>query len=343
MTFTLRNHSSQRSTHASTRMRRPSRAPIATLAILCMAAAGAWGDKAFDILEKSIRAEGNVTFSGAVEIRKHPGSRPPHTQKLIKASRNRSRVEVTGPRSEAGRLIISDGSTEWEYRPKENLARKWDVPPLAEIQRHKLEALRLVRSTLHATYVGTGSIAGRKCHIIAVKPPSGKTTRKKVWIDTKKLVELKSERYTPQGQLANSWTVTTVDFAPTIRAGVFDFDPPKGCKIRRILRAQRIALSEAQKKVGFKAIIPSYLPPGFAFNKGQVGVVGLGRQDRPPALWMEFIDGVDRFSIYQSKPMRPVPGAVKRAFYWEAKGYSFVLIGPLAQDQKNNIKTSTQN
>lgn len=321
------------------------RATLSVLAIgaalCCVSPMGAWADRAFDILRESVRADGRVAYSATVEIRLYKGGKRVGTyvQEVVRDVGNRRRVKVLSPPHDAGRLIISDGRTEWEYRPKQNVVRERPVPPLDDVQRHRLGSLDLVRATLHATYAGTETVAGRECHVIAVKPPDGKQTRKKMWIDTERNVELRWARYAPNGQLLITWTVTGIDFAPDIASNTFKFDAPAGAHIKRIPPASRMPLSAAEEQAGFPAIIPSYLPKGFAFHEDRVGVT---KAHGRTALWLPFVNGVDSFSIFQSRGLKGPPPKVPRAMCWEAQGYFFVLVGRLPHNEKEKIKESTQ-
>ena len=320
---------------------------LTLLAGLCVVAATLCGavpgvcDQALDILKKSIKADGDVRYSGTVEIRIYQNGKPLPTrvQRITRESRNRERIEVLAPDNEEGRLIVGDGSVEWLYRPRQRLVQRRQVFALRDIQKHKLEALDLVRHTLHATYLNTASVAGRRCHVVAVKPPNGQRTRKKIWIDAEHYVELKWERYDQEGVVERTWTMTSINFRPNIQADTFRFEPPPGCKTQDIPAVPRMSLREAEKSIGFKAIIPGYLPPGFALDKNRVRVV---RRQRHSALWMEFINGVDSFSIFQSEHIGPHAQVPERAMYWEAQGFSFILVGPISQREKENIRDSTR-
>ena len=316
-------------------------AATAAFLLACVAAASA--DKALDILQKSVRASGQVPHRATVAIKFYRNGAVARTfvQEIIKDTGRRQRVEVVAPKSEIGRLIVSDGLTKSIFDPGKKLVYLEQVSSLRDVQQHKLHVLNLFRQTLHATYVATGTVAQRDCHIVAVSPPDGKRIRKQVWVDAQTNIELKTERYAPDGRLVVSWAMTSVDFHPQIDSSVFEFLPPKGCTVRQILRAPRMALAKAESLLGFRAIVPSYLPPGFALLRDQVGVVKTGRHREHHALWMEFLNGVDSFSIYQSRPVKPPPGATQ-AMYWETEGFSLILIGPIPQEHKQLVKESTQ-
>lgn len=311
------------------------------LVAACIAAAPATAaaNRALQILERSIRADGRVSYTGTAEFRRYEGARVAslHVQRVMYGAGNRQRVEVVAPPEEAGRLIVSNGRVEWVYRPQGRSVQRRELLPPHEIQRHKLGALRLVADTLFPAYLGTETVARRTCHVIAVKPPDGRRTSKKVWIDAEHLIELRWARYDPRGRPLITWTMTEVDFAPTLPANAFEFSPPAGVPVRDMPRAPRMTLAEAERRIGFKAVLPAYLPPGFVLHRDHVGVTEFrGRQ----ALWMQFVNGVDTFSIFQSPSLRAPPAQLHRAMHWEAQGFSFLLVGNLPPAEKEKIRAS---
>jgi outer membrane lipoprotein-sorting protein len=313
-----------------------------TVLVFCLvlatgAAVPVRADKALQILEKSIHADGRIPFAATVEICIYHGGRQVmvHRQRVLHGGDNRQRVEALSPGPESGRLIVSNGRYEWEYHPKMRNVNRRELLPLAEIERHKLGALRLVQGTLHATYLGVETIAGRKCHVIAVKPPDGRVVRKKVWVDADRYVELKWVRYDAAGQVTASWTVLQVDVSPSLSAAQFEFRPPAGVAVRQIPRAPRMSLAVAEKKLGFRAILPGYLPPGYVLHSQQVAITNThGRV----ALWLQFINGVDTFSIFQARG--GLPPKMDRVMSWEARGFAFVLVGNLPQPERDRVRNS---
>ena len=311
------------------------------LAAACLGAAPvpAAATRALEILERSIRADGRVTYAGTAEFRRYEGKRVAgtHVQRVTNGGGNRQRMEVVAPPEEAGRLIVSNGRVEWEYRPRARVAQRRELLPPEEIQRHKLSALRLVADTLFPVYLGTETVAGRACHVIAVKPPDGRRTSKKVWIDAEHFVELRWARYGPRGEPLITWSITEVDFAPPVPANAFEFSPPPGVPVRAMPRAPRMPLPEAERRLGFRAVLPAYLPPGFVLHRDHVGVTEFrGRQ----ALWMQFVNGVDTFSIFQSPALSAPPAELHRAVHWDAQGFSFLLVGNLPPQEKDKIRAS---
>jgi hypothetical protein len=100
-----------------------------------------------------------------------------------------------------------------------------------------------------------------------------------------------------------------------------------------------MSLASAERRVGFHAAVPGYLPPGYVLDRGQVGLMRVGARD---ALWMEFLNGVDSFSLFQARGMGPAPSGLGRAKRWDAGGFSFFLMGELPHEEVQKVKKSTR-
>jgi len=311
------------------------------LAVACLGPLGsAYADRAMDILRKSIAADGQVAYWAKIEIVVHGQGKSKQVvrQEVLRAPGNRYRIEVTNSGNGNPPVIVSNGHTEWEFRPGRSVVYQRPLAPIKEIQRKKLNALQAVEDTLHAAYVGEDEVAGRMCYVVVVKPPDGQRVRKKVWVDAQRFIELRGERYDQSGRLITTWSAMQISFDVAPGADDFEYRPPARTQVKRLERAERTTLAAAEKTVGFRAVLPSYLPPGFALDKSQVGIARLGGRT---ALWLEFFDGVDTFSLFECPRLRKPPPEAKNALYWEARGLSFLLIGRLSPEQRSKVQRST--
>ncbi|NSW54969.1 MAG: hypothetical protein HPY44_03060 [Armatimonadetes bacterium] len=314
-------------------------AGLTAFGVLC--AAPACAENPLDLLRQAIKADGKVRYEARVEIVSREGGAPGQTvvQRILKDDANRHRTEVIAPPYLVGRLIISDGTTEWEFHPRARLVHQRKLRPPSEVQRVKLEQLDLVSDSLHVTYLGIATVAGRPCDVVSIRPQGDKVTRKQVWIDEKTHVELRWERYDSAGRLTTRWTVTSIDYSPSTPPGAFSFIPPKGVKVWKIPAAERMSLAEAEKRIGFKAVLPGYVPPGYTFHRSDVGITVRGGRS---ALWLRYLNGVDSFSIFQSQRLKVRPGPMPETTYWEAGDYSFLLVGRLSSQERQKIVDSVR-
>jgi outer membrane lipoprotein-sorting protein len=298
-------------------------------------------DRATDILQAAVQAEQSVSYQATVELRVMQGTRvgSRQTMKVASAPGNRHRVEIVGPAPEAGRLIVRDGRTEWEYWPRNGRVVERQLPSAQDVWRQKLGALGKAQADLHAAYVGLGTVAGRKCHVVSVSPPDGKRVRKQVWVDAGTYVELKWERYGGDGRPTATWAVQRIAYGAA-PASLFSFRPPTQSRVVKVPRAPEMPLAEAERAVGMLAVIPQAMPRGFALDRRRVGVVRFGRT---PALWLRFSNGVDSLSLFQSVRLGKTPDRMRQALRWDTGNRTFLLVGRVSPQESQKIKASTSN
>lgn len=314
-------------------------AALALAVSMCLPVPG-WAQSPWDILERCVQSDGQVNYRATVEIGIFENGRQvgTHTQKLLKAEGNRKRIESVGMRGNDG-LIVSNGRYEWEYRPATRTVRQRELLPISEIQRLQLQTLEAVRETLHPVYEGEARIAGRKCYVVAVKPPDGGRTRKRMWVDASHYTELKSVRYGPAGGILATWMVKEVRFGVPVQDRWFDYVPPPGCRVFRIPVTHRVDLQTAEERAGFSAVLPGWAPAGYVFLRGQAAVFTMGPRK---VLWLQWSNGVDNYSIFEAPSGGPHPKDYSGATVWEAQGRNFVLTGWLSEEDRRKIRESTQ-
>jgi len=314
---------------------------ICVLTTLVVGLAAVWSDEAaWERLEASIRAAGNVAYLGIRDIvifdkgRKVSG----YQQKITRMPGNRERIVVLYPPDQRGRLKVCNGSEVWEYWPHQNKVIHQQLRPFAEQRQQRLAVLSSLKRTLEARSLGDGIVAGRLCHIIAFSDYSGRLVRK-VWLDGLTTVELKVQRFGSDERLAYSSYYTTINFHPQLDETMFVFEVPEGAIVRELPPPpQRMTLADAQAKVGFRALVPARLPPGYVFQQDQVAVNDHRGQ---PLLWLPFTNGVDTFSLFQSPaPLQCETSVRSRVVTWTQGGYSFVLVGTLSNKEIRSIQRS---
>lgn len=300
----------------------------------------AQGEDPFEVLRRSVLARETVDYSGLRTVVLFENGERVHgvLQQMHCQAPHRVRILVLSPEEEAGKLYLVNGNTQWEYDPAQQRAVRGRLPsPEQRLRRRINELTRLARST-RLQYCGIETVAGRPAHVVKVYTLEG-LPLKKTWIDVEYFVPLKTQRFDSAGRVRTSAFFTRINFNPTFPPGIFDFTPPEGCSVVEASRApQYMTLAEAERRVGFSAVLPSYLPPGYHFEEERVAVITVcGRT----ALWLSFSNGVDAFSLFQRQGGGPDdPIRRGRSITWKAGGYCFTLLGPLSADEMRRVKAS---
>jgi len=167
-----------------------------------------------------------------VQVRAVPLLRQEVTQtgRLCSADPNLFAMRFTDP---AGNLIVSDGQTQWIYRPSDNPGQVFraDVGPDTGGQDFYRELLEDPAAKYDVTCASTEEIAGRPAHRLCVRPKAPSRERPDVvWIDTASHVILQIHFREANGS-ERTITLSDVDFDGAPPEGWFVFTPPSGAVV----------------------------------------------------------------------------------------------------------------
>lgn len=315
---------------------------VGALVALAACAHAQVSDKALNVLRESILAQGTVNFSGlkTVVIFRDGEKVRGYQEQVYEKAPGKRRWAVIAPDDQKGRLCIRNGQVQWEYSPKHAKVVRRELPTAADLCAERLTGLDRLRTRTRIQYLGTESIAGRSAHVILVSTKQGVPV-KKTWIDTEHYVPLKTHQFDCNGLMKSSAYYEAINYQPQYADGMFDFTPPADCKVQNApAPSKRMALLDAEKVVGFRALIPGYLPPGYRLQTNQVAVT---RQGGRVILLLPFSNGVDTFTIFQWPHGAPVlPSRGGRSLNWNLGHFSFILVGALPQGEMKQVRDSVQ-
>ncbi|MBD3291664.1 MAG: outer membrane lipoprotein-sorting protein [Armatimonadia bacterium] len=293
-----------------------------------------------EILRQSILSRTTVDFSGIRTVVVFRDGEKVHgvQQRIDCDAPDRLRILVMGPENQAGKLCLTSGKQHWEYNPATDRVIHAELPSTEQLVQTRLAELARIADDMKMHYVGEEAIAGRQAHVVKVYSQGGVPV-KKTWVDTQQYVELKTQRFDSHGQIKSSAYYTRIDFSPTFTDDIFDFEAPQGAKIVEAQRpSERMSLQQAEKKAGFSAVLPNYLPPGYRFCSDRTAVIEVKGK---ATIWLSFSNGADSFSLFE----RPAEGTLEpveheRSITWQHGNYRFTLMGALAHDELLRVKNS---
>lgn len=297
---------------------------------------------AWRVVQRSVQAGHNVPHQGYRDVvvfrqgQKVGGFR----QKISRGHGGRQRVVVVEPPDQRDRTEICDGQTRWEYYPRAHKVVISKVPGGDRPSPAEMPATPGPPASLRANYLGDGRVAGRLAHIVELTTPAGRLVCK-LWVDREKFVQLKVQRFSPSGKITYSAYFTTITYDPEFSPDLFSFTPPKDCHIINVPPAlPRMDLKQAQHQAGFPAKLPQYVPDGYQLERSRVAVARMGGR---PVLWLSFSNGVERFSLFQSRQgLGMHTGRQRLGECWVAGPFSFALVGSLPAEEVQKIKKSIQ-
>ncbi len=295
---------------------------------------------AMDILRRAITTQDHLSFEGVRKVVLYSQGQPQSSvlQRVSHQPVRRQRIETIHPSSQAGRLAVCDGTTMWQYYPDQNRCVRHSLPNANELNRRREASLARIQANLQVRLARRERMLGRPVNVIAITSPDGSMVRQ-CWIDAENLMELRVDRYVTGNGLASKTYFNSIRFNPRLRSSLFTFTPPNGVLLERVSDTlPRMLLNEAQQRAGFNAVVPRYIPSGYEFRTDEVGVTGSTEQS---TLWMVFGNGLENFSIFQSRqPFQHPHRRSDEIFRWQAGGFHFTLIGSVTQQEVDKIRRS---
>lgn len=289
------------------------------------------------ILDRMQTVGQSVSYHGVrvIEVR-HGGRSTILKQKVHVAPGRRQRFEVISPPNRAGDLAVLDGQRHWRYSKADNEVQVAPLPPGAGPMGFAMGSGR--RSSRARWQVrGQATVAGRNCWVLAMAGPGGRQPAK-LSVDSEKFVILAAEHQRMRGEGGEKWKFEKVVFCPQLDAKLFVFEPPPGARIvQGTPGPRRLSLAEAERAIGFKALVPTYLPPGFSLASDGIGIVQRGRHS---ALWLLFRGPGKTFSIFQSRRL-PSGGKPSHAVArWDAGPYTLLVVGDISAAEAEKVRRS---
>jgi outer membrane lipoprotein-sorting protein len=201
--------------------------------LLFVVPAGAQED-GLAVLEEAAQRYGEASSVCAdfVQLRTVPLLRQEVTQsgRLCSADPNLFAMRFTDP---AGNLIVSDGQTQWIYRPSDNPGQVFraDVGPDTGGQDFYRELLENPDAKYEVTCASAVEIAGRPAHRLCLQPKVPSRERPDVvWIDAASHV-ISQIHFREENGSERTITLSDVDFEGTPPEGWFVFTPPSGAVV----------------------------------------------------------------------------------------------------------------
>ncbi|MFA4029784.1 MAG: hypothetical protein GDYSWBUE_001078 [Candidatus Fervidibacterota bacterium] len=215
----------------------------------------------------------------------------------------RMRTELIEPETAKGNVVISDGKTVWHIvaggkvviQSRDVFKAPWDV---------NMERLDLLLQNYRVNVLGKDEVSERECYIISFEPYHGFNPSRKVWLDSGIYIPLKVEDYNPDGSLA--WRMEYQEFTLSehISPSLFQLNLPKESKVVNTGFSRRgpFGLSELPTDLGFTPLLPTWLPPGYIFDKAFV-------IEMPPwrggvSLQLIYTNGLGVISVFESKSIK---------------------------------------
>ena len=220
-------------------------------------AAAIWRKSLLQDSEMPMRAEMTM-------LQRYHGAMLTTKAHVVKGSHGRYRMEYILPVEARGRIVFSDGQTNWQYEPNQNMMAKTELPMLTDADRAS-EAL--IESNYRIELISDReTAAGRPAYLLQLLPRHAGKSRQRRWIDRQTYKTLRIETHYADGilarvlmydQVALPAIVTDADFEPMQAKSVRTIRAPWSAPDKRRQDFARTAASFTLKPelaLGFKLI-----------------------------------------------------------------------------------------
>lgn len=222
------------------------------------------------------------------------------------------RIEYLEPEAKRGRLLVSDGSQQWEYDPPRKTLRHRQLSPGA-FEEDDLLSYTLLRANYLLTVDPKPRLwADRKSYLVTIKRPQGRTLARRFWIDAGSGLILKRETFREDGKPAITAAYTDIAYHGVFAPPLFTL-----AGLARTVHTVElpstetaVSLSSLRTRLAGKAAAPASLA-GYRLVGATMTKVG-----SRPVLHLRYSDGLNLVSLFEQRrtqPMRPtlVPPGTK--------------------------------
>ena len=315
---------------------------------------GVSDDAALDWLRAAATAPLRVSYAGTKAITVWGAQAHASQVRIYHEAAGRTRLEYVASGNRPRRIvIISDGRVQ-EYTPALNqVTEQFNVRgDEAQLAR---TVLPQILSNYSVTFGPDDEVAGRPTKVIIVQSKFPGRPSLKLWVDRKRRLILRLERYRADGMLLQTTAFLNVQFDPIFPADLFTLPAPPSAQVQRqpARTSTMMSTEEVAREVGFIPQIPAYLPSGFQLTRIRVVRVG----EEPTAAFV-YSDGVSTLTLFESRGARgwsPPRGELVRIgtvvgtvaargsvtlLHWNIGGISYTLVGELSEDDLVRIGAS---
>jgi outer membrane lipoprotein-sorting protein len=230
---------------------------------------------------------------------------------IVQGGEGRYRTEYVLPAEARGRIVYSDGRTQWQLEPRRNLMAT--TPLIPESEQNERETEDLVAANYKIVLVSDDEItAGRPTYLLELLPrQEGKSSQKR-WIDRQTYKTLRIETHYPDGILARMIAYTSLTL-PTIVTPA-EFVPPQTAGLKRVASPVTSNVFPVRNDVPAVQSLGLRAAGALGFRLTQVASSSI---DRARTAHLLYSDGIETVSVFvQTSSQNDDAPAVPRASGW---------------------------
>jgi outer membrane lipoprotein-sorting protein len=225
------------------------------------------------IVQEAARSYANVTGFSATQVTNASyGDNTTNTAaQFYYRKPNDLRINYTAPASQAGTLIVANGSSTVIYNATNNTIQVIDTPNVSGQSTGYLAGIERTLRASNVSYEGTATVAGRETYVLSTSPAGnvgGGEIDRTYYLDQETYIPVKQHvesTFTFDNETITSESTTIfrdLEMNPDIPDATFDFEPPAGATVLEspIDYTQYDSIDAAQENVPFEIREPADVP-----------------------------------------------------------------------------------
>ncbi|MBE0478745.1 DUF4367 domain-containing protein [Candidatus Aerophobetes bacterium] len=262
-------------------------------------------------------------------------------------------TEYLEPDQLKGKIIIDDGKRRIEYLSVEDRTRI--LPSFNHPQMETLRemALKVVLSNFKISFLSREEMLGREVYVFELSPKNTISPSLKLWIDKETYLTLQRETYGPGGEPVFFFRYIEVEFNKEFsREKLYEKIPQTAQIKKEPPLVSYFTEKEITEKLKFPVCFPTYLPPGYVFQAGE-----LTEEKRDVKLI--YTNGLEVIVLFQrprvnimmrhhrwvrtdKMRIRYVTGPYGSTLVWDGEDKTFVLMGDVPVEELIKVAQSVE-
>lgn len=214
---------------------------------------------------------------------------------VVQGSGGQYRMEYLQPEEARGRVVYSDGHTNWQYEPRKNLLARTTLIP--ENEQNERDTEDLIKQNYRVVLVSDQEVVqGRTTFLLELLPKhSGKSTQRR-WIDRATFKTLRVETHYTDGILARS--IAYQPIALPAQVSNSEFLPVQTPGLRSVASPGESAVLPAANRGDCASSLGLKAEGALGFQVTQVASSSL---DKNRSAHLLYSDGIESVSVFVQK------------------------------------------
>lgn len=244
-------------------------------------------------LKQAYESAQSASYDGTIITKVLYNKRQVQTRSHIYHDGSKERVEYAS----TGSTVITSGNESRTYNAK---TRQIVVSRIGNSY-VKSNMLDLIRRNYNMSAWASGNVAGRPVNLLEITPKESGSPSKKLWIDQKTGVVLKSQDICPMGRILSEMEFAEIHYPAQITKTTFAEPSLASAEWNKKEEGRELTKEQAEKVIGRPISTPRYIPNGYVMDGIRLHPCGCCcKQD---SVHLRYTNGLNSISVFETPNM----------------------------------------